>query len=718
MNKLVESTSLHWGVLFYLSYIQNGGLYILKIRNMSQRIIALFTILLLVTFQVATFFPQQVDAAALANGVTISVEDQDGNKIYPLKALEIEEGQTAFDLIKEINGKLGKEYFNYSVHEEFGAFINSIGDVTPEGDKYWGFIVNGEEAPVGVSQFQLTNGDNIRFKLIEWPSKKVNVKVSAKDGDSKQIIDKTVQVVEGSSAYDALKLAGEIAEVKVDSAIDQTYFAFINNIADMPLGKNDYWSTSINDGYMSEGLSSYIVKEGDQLSLEVITWTPPTEEDEPTPDTGNEPPADEEVTSPDPIQTPEDEPMTVQVKEIIQATTQYVAKNNSDDFSIVALKAAGGKIPLQYIDRIKNDLITNEGYFRNVTDYERTVLGLTAAGKDATDFAGYNLIEKIYSNERMTNQGNNGVIYALLAYDSGNYLVPDDAEWTRESLVNYLLDVQLEDGSWSLFGSTPSADITGMALAALAPYKEQATVQAAIDKAVEWIASNQDPTGGFSSDFNGGDSSETTAQIIIGLSTVDEDPTGERFTKRADEGTTARNSSTSEGVNLIQHLLTFKQSDGGFAHLIGDGSNGMASTQALLALAAYDRIGEGSIYQFIPGENEEDPIDEEKPPAGNEEDPIDEEEPQVPGNEENSLDEEEPSVIPDQNPGNKNVTPIIETPETLQVIPVNNKETEKALGKQLPDTATPYFNMVAAGGTLLVIGSSIFVYATRRQTNN
>jgi hypothetical protein len=531
--------------------------------------------------------------------------------------------------------------------------------------------------------------------------------VSAQDQKGNSILDETVEVVKGASSYDALKLAGKTAGVSVDTAIDPAWFAYVNNIGDVELGEYDYWSTYINEGYMQEGLSADIVEEGDHLELIVESWIPPTEgedngsgeegEDGSEPDTGNETPEEDNGSNPDSEQIPEIDPVTKeQVNTAIQSTSQYLSKKGiNDEFAAVAMKAAGEEVPQQYIEKIKEDITASKGVYRNVTDYERIVLGLTAAGIDATNFVGYNLLEKIYSNERMTNQGNNGVIYALLAYDSGNYEIPNEAKWTREKLVNYLLDQQLENGGWSLFGTNASVDITGMALTALAPYKSQSNVQAAIDKAVAWVSSVQDSNGGFSDDTNGGDASETTAQVIIGLASVGVNPTEERFTKQAGEVSVASLDSASKGVNLIQHLLTFKQADGGFAHIQGDGSNFMASAQALLALTAYDYYlsNKSSIYQFSKPEVEIEPDLVED----NEETPVVE-----------NNDTKEPTKIVDQ--------PNTDTTD-------DNKESKKSNesnvtgGHSLPDTATPLFNLLVVGGTLLVIGLTVLVYSNRRQIN-
>ena len=38
---------------------------------------------------------------------------------------------------------------------------------------------------------------------------------------------------------------------------------------------------------------------------------------------------------------------------------------------------------------------------------------------------------------------------------------------------------------------------------------------------------------------------------------------------------------------MLSHLMSFRQTDGGFGHMNGLGSNGMATEQALLGLLAY-----------------------------------------------------------------------------------------------------------------------------------
>ncbi|PAD70972.1 hypothetical protein CHH83_00600 [Bacillus sp. 7586-K] len=671
-------------------------------QYLSQRFIAIFMIMLLAIFQVVSFTPQNVEAASLENGATISAVDHNGEAVLPLTAVNIKEGQTAYDVLKEITE--AKDIpLDAPIDPTYGPFINNIGNVTLPAGQYWTLSINGEPATVGADGYTVKNGDSLLFKVSGYPYEQVDVKVSALDQKGNKILDETVSVFKGSSGYDAVKLAGKLANVEIDASIDSTWFAFINNIGNTELGDTDYWSVYLNDISMMEGLSSYIPKSGDHIELRLPKVDDEGSGEGEEPDTGNEQP-EEEKPNPEPIPVPQPEadPVTKETVNaaINQLADKYFTTNGiQDHMAAVALNIVGDELPKSYIEELKKEIIDRDGVYRNVTDYEKIVLSLTSANVDASSFVGYDLIEKIYNNDRMTIQGNNGVAYALIALDSGNYEIPSNAKWTREALVKYLLNEQLESGGWSLApNSKESIDITAMILTALAPYQDQENVKSAINKAVEWIANEQDNDGGFSDEYNGGDASETTAQVIIGLTAVGVDPAGEQFTKQATV------ESSSKHINLIQHLLTFKQEDGGFAHLLADNeSDYMASTQALLALLAYqDYLNEGksSIYQFsqpdtevvVPEEDSDNKVETPAPEA-----PVENNKP-VPATDNEASNTDNSKV--NQNEGNSNV-----------------ELSQKTEGHQLPNTATPLYNLIVIGVVIAVIGTAVLIFTRRRSQN-
>ena len=102
----------------------------------------------------------------------------------------------------------------------------------------------------------------------------------------------------------------------------------------------------------------------------------------------------------------------------------------------------------------------------------------SALGYDASSFEGYDFINKITNNTRMINQGVNGPLYSLIALNSGDYQVPENAQWTKEKLLEEILKYQGTDGGFSLaLNSASDADMTAMTLIALAPYTDQSAIK-------------------------------------------------------------------------------------------------------------------------------------------------------------------------------------------------------------------------------------------------
>ncbi|MDG0811540.1 S-layer homology domain-containing protein [Cohnella rhizosphaerae] len=273
------------------------------------------------------------------------------------------------------------------------------------------------------------------------------------------------------------------------------------------------------------------------------------------------------------------------------------------EWEAFALARSGGGVPDAYLAELAAQVKAAGGTFRKATDLERIVLAARAAGADPRAFAGYDLVAAVYNHAKLTLQGANGPIFALLALDSGGYDVPAGAVWTRAKLVDWLLALQNADGSFPLSaGEAGNADITAMALAALAPYAivadgadagavakaeagaaeigsvRAASAASAIDRAVLYLSSVQLPDGGFKLERDA--NSETAAQVVIGLAAAGRDPAGSAFVKA--------------GGSLPEALLAYRTTDGRFAHAPGGAADPIATEQALLALIAYDRYATGA----------------------------------------------------------------------------------------------------------------------------
>ena len=220
------------------------------------------------------------------------------------------------------------------------------------------------------------------------------------------------------------------------------------------------------------------------------------------------------------------------------------------------------------------------------TENSRLIVALSAIGKDATSVGNWNLVDAYSANgiNWIKKQGMNGTIWTLLALDSNDYETSDPT--IRQQCVDSILSLQHDDGGWSLMTNTSLAsnvDITGMALTALYPYRNQPAVAAACEEAIAWLSDAQLSTGGFP--YGTGETSESCAWAIVALTTWGINPdTDSRFIKN--------------GKSAVDNLLTYYiESDSMFAHQ-GTESNAMATDQACYALVAYNRFVNEKVALF------------------------------------------------------------------------------------------------------------------------
>ena len=217
-------------------------------------------------------------------------------------------------------------------------------------------------------------------------------------------------------------------------------------------------------------------------------------------------------------------------------------------------------------------------------------------------------------NGLLGRQGINGFIWGLIALDSMQYEVPENAYYSRDDIILNILNRQLSDGGWALTGSVSDPDITAMAIQSLAPYynseKEytyenkkiqsdgtQITkkVRNVVDEGVFWLSSVQNEDGGYSS--WGTENCESVVQVAVALCSLGIDIFSDsRFIK--------------DGNTIYDAILSYQNADGGFLHSktydpenptsLPDKSNTMASEQTLYGMVAIHRLQNGMrrLYDF------------------------------------------------------------------------------------------------------------------------
>jgi hypothetical protein len=481
-------------------------------------------------------------------------------------------------------------------------------------------------------------------------------------GDSERgaiLCPKKVEFNEGATAFDVLNEAFPNKLVYSGTG-DMLYLTGIDGLVAGEKYKQSYWALETNNEMAMVGVGGYQVKNGDIIAMRFIEdWNAmPT-------DTLKEQlkkisecdlsllePVKEPPTTPDPGTTPKE----VDTNKAIADAAAYLLRDGiNSEWEAIGLLRSGAVISndvkASYIEQLKDNVQNKRMQGGKLA---KTILAINAVGSDPTKFVNQNLVEKLYNDQTLAD------VYAysaaLLALDSRKYDIPAGAFWSREKLVDAILSQQRAEGGWGT-----DADTNSMMLIALAPYSEKPEVAKAQEKTLKLLQSMQGIDGGFDQNAN------STALVLTALSIMGINPTDAEWTKEA---------------NVIENLVTFQQTDGGFKwQHTSEASDALSSEQALYALVQYTYFVQekGSIFDWS-----SEPINTPETPN----------EPTIP----------EPSQPPVPE------TPEISVPtETVnKPVPSEMKTAEPVKEKvkqTLPDTAlfdTVFWSSLAAGFVLIM----------------
>lgn len=235
------------------------------------------------------------------------------------------------------------------------------------------------------------------------------------------------------------------------------------------------------------------------------------------------------------------------------------------------------------------------------TEWHRISLTFAANGEmPSIDFLADGTFYRGYTTP-LNAQGVNGCIWALITLDAMDCPLPEDAYDTRESMIKTILSYH-KDGSGFMLTSPEDAvescdiDITANAITALAPYylgerelsseELSPAITSAVEDGLAFLSGNQLDDGSFlKPDSKESASSESCSQVLIALTALHIDPENDScFLKN--------------GHSVLDALMQFQNEDGGFAHVAGDESNLIASSQATEALCAYKLYQEQGISLY------------------------------------------------------------------------------------------------------------------------
>lgn len=383
----------------------------------------------------------------------------------------------------------------------------------------------------------------------EIKTEKIVVYVAAQgkslDGTKTVAIDKTpVQVDKGTNAAAAVKAVLDASDYKDNYDIPDTgygpYLESINGMGTEQAGKNwYYWSFYVNGQYSNVGMGSYVLQEGDQISLIYTYDDLSTEASVFADDTSLNP----ETPAVESAEASMKKAQGIAAKEIYNS---YFADGHipglgsvNELYAVFSLARAGFEAPEFYgkvkykLTRQLKELATEGTTYDAVTktniteetfsskkvpeqNYAFVVLAMTALGMDARTTGGYDLIEKMASKKLYeADNSYNAEQMMLFAFDSGNYTLPEGENYcTREELVAKIAGNVDE----TIAGSIEWDLIDGavMAVQPLAPYTESASVEKACQKVIRFAGKMQDIQG-YLGDSYDANNAWTTAQTLTML---------------------------------------------------------------------------------------------------------------------------------------------------------------------------------------------------------
>lgn len=207
------------------------------------------------------------------------------------------------------------------------------------------------------------------------------------------------------------------------------------------------------------------------------------------------------------------------------------------------------------------------------TNAQRCALAFIAAGCNSK------YIEYAAKNTVGT-QGIMSYIWGLMLLSCG----AKSEQFSPADLAEKIASMRLSDGGFALSGEVSNVDVTAMAITALAPYRENAAVNEAVESSLAFLSSAQTESGGFLN--YGVENCESASQVVIALCTLGIDPeTDGRFAKN--------------GKTALDSVRSFALASGGYSHISGGAESEMATTQALHAFVAMHLLKKGeALFDF------------------------------------------------------------------------------------------------------------------------
>lgn len=249
-----------------------------------------------------------------------------------------------------------------------------------------------------------------------------------------------------------------------------------------------------------------------------------------------------------------------------QAVWEYLDAHVPGPRSAIAYSLAGKPIREDVPKSLEQQFRTWEkDHFSPVLDYETALLSLIKLQEDPTNYKNMDLFSRLYQQDALRQDGLDGVTGALLAYSASGLEITQSQPNAPNSLLDRVMAAQQRSGGFAeTVGEEPNVAVTARAITALFPYQSGSDVKSTVDRALEWLDSQQNGDGTFS--VKGLPSGSATAETLLAVSLYR--PSPELFSK---------------GNGILAALEYFHNSDGGYSEILGGASSVEMTEFAVIA---------------------------------------------------------------------------------------------------------------------------------------
>lgn len=536
------------------------------IKSMKNKIYTMALVLIFVIGQIFTGASTIVQA--VESNFEVAVQVQSFDKVITVGTSSKVNG---FEALKDVLDK--NNISMVATDGQYGKFISEVNGVKSGkfgGYDGWSYAISRnnsyEDITTGIDGATLQNGDKLIFYYGDMGTLTSNkIEYSTKEADKELTISLNNTYKDWTTGEQVIQ---PISGIK--AKIDGIDAIVVDNKITLKAG--------LKEGTHILSLSDFKVDGSPKVVYDEIKFT--IGETANSGNTGNVNNGSENVDNTKILKT---------ISETINSSTTIIKAKGIDTWSAMSLNKLGEKVDTTFLKESIEDIKTNGVKDISNTDMEKLIMGLTASGYTPYNVQGYDLVSQLFNRDINTFLINDAV-FGIFAYNYAN--IKEEYKVTKDKLASIILKSMLsyenagnEMVGWTYYGDKIDPDMTGAAINALSEfYNTKPEVKTAIDAAIKTLSILQNESGYSVSQY--GLASETTAFVILGLTSVGINPEGESFTKVKGD--------------LVSALLSFKSKDGGFKHLVEDATLNYTSTEqglrALIAIKEYKTSGKYNFY--------------------------------------------------------------------------------------------------------------------------